>query len=212
MSCLDRKASLSFPPIGDRRFRRYSSRVKRFLLTTVVAIFVLMHSASAESIQYYLERVAIHARLVQSELSESPESINVSGLLRSDLQRLVDDIEQWKSAPGDRDLSNEVRGGLDGYRQVLMVSASTAGLDTKQTSALNQLYSELEQASVAIAGGLERETRGNLGLQPARSSNIGPWGAYGPWGGFAGPWGPGCDPWGPYFGRPLNPGSCPYYW
>ena len=170
---------------------------------------VLMQPVSAESIQYYLERVAIHARLVQSKISEGPGS---TGLLVSDLQRLVDDVEQWKTSLAGRNIADEVRGGLDGYRRVLMVSASTAGLDANQNAALSSLYLELEQASSAIAGGLEKDTLGNLRLQPARSSGIGPWGPYGQWGGFAGPWGPGCDPWGPYFGRPINTGSCPYYW
>ena len=184
----------------------------RLLLPTLAAIFVLMQSASAESIQYYLERVAIHARLVQSKLAEVPESADRAGLLRSDLQRLIDDVDQWKSAPGSRNVGDEDRGGLDGYRRVLMVSASTAGLDANQNAALSLLLLELEQASSAIAGGLEKDTLGNLRLQPARSSSIGLWGPYGTWGGFAGPWGPGCDPWGPYFGRPINPSACPYYW
>ncbi len=184
----------------------------RFLLATVAAFFLLMQSASAESIQYYLERVAIHARLVQSKLSEDPATAERSGLLRSDLQRLVNDVEQWKKSPSGRNVADEVRGGLDGYRRVLMVSASTADLDANQNAALSLLYLELEQASSAIAGGLEKDTLGNLRLQPARSSSFGLWGPYGQWGGFAGPWGPGCDPWGPYFGRPINTGSCPYYW
>ena len=78
----------------------------RLLLPTLAAIFVLMQSASAESIQYYLERVAIHARLVQSKLAEVPESADRAGLLRSDLQRLIDDVDQWKSAPGNRNVGD----------------------------------------------------------------------------------------------------------
>lgn len=184
----------------------------RFLLPTVAAFLILFQPASADSIQYYLERVAIHARLVQSKLSEGTEPVERSGLLRSDLQRLVGDVEQWQTSSRGRKVADEVRGGLDGYRRVLMVSAFTAGLDANQNAALSLLLLELEQASSALAGGLEKDTLGNLRLQPARSSNIGLWGGYGPWGGFAGPWGPGYDPWGPYFGRPINPGSCPYFW
>ena len=182
-----------------------------FRSIVVIAFLLLAPSASAESVQYYLERVAIHARLLQTKLSDEPVGAEKISAFQSNLSNLLDDVDQWKTSAGGA-TADEVRGGLDGYRQVLLTSKPSAGLNINQSAALSLLLLEMEQASDAIAGGVQKDSLGNLRIQPARSSNSGFWGAYGPWGGFAGPWGPGCDPWGPYFGRPLNPGSCPYYW
>lgn len=171
---------------------------------------MLVQSASAESVHYYLERVAIHARLLQTKLSEEPATAGKGTALQSHLTTLLQDLEKWE-APGASTSADVVRGGLDGYRQVLRTAAPEAGLDANQSASLSLLVLEMEQASDAIAGDLPKDSVGSLGLQPVESNGRVYWGGYGPWNGL-GPWGPSCDPWGPYFGRPLNTGACPYYW
>lgn len=181
------------------------------MLSILLAFLVSAQSASAESMQYYLERVAIHARLLQSKLSTEPAANGERAALQSSLASLLKDLNQWE-APGAKVSADEVRGGIDGYRQVLMTAAPAAQLDVNQSAALSLLTLEMEQASSSIAGGIPKDSLGKLGLQTPPSRSPAYWGGYGPWGGYAGPWGTSCDPLGPYFGRPLSTGYCPYYW
>lgn len=206
---------------------------KRTGIIFLAVFLALAGVAVAQSADYYLERVAIHARLVQSKLSR-PESITVESgqtdslrlpdsivrgeVFRDDLARLLSDVEDWKSRLPSRDEATyeEVRTGLQKHIRLLKISAPSAGLDINQNTSLSLLLLEIEQASKNMDVEVARfdpkleQPRNDTYFGRALSPGLGlnGWGGWNGWG----PWGAGCDPWGPYFGRPLNPGFGPYCW
>jgi hypothetical protein len=212
--------------------RNYSMRQKHIWVVTLVVFLILPQVSLAQSADYTLERVAIHARLVLSKLAEPesvkldqgaqanslqlPDSLVRGGVFRDDLARLLRDVEDWKSHLPDSDEAayNEVRLGLQKHVRLLKISAPSARLDINQNTSFSLLLLEMEQAANTVDAELVSDQRierqSNTAEVRRRSTayNLNSWGGWNGWG----PWGAGCDPWGPYFGRPLNPGYGPYCW
>jgi len=176
----------------------------RAFLLVLILLALCPLAALAESVNYSLKRVAIHARLLENTLIESPPG---GVVLEAVVKNLLEDIALWEESLAPRGGRDLVRSGLSRHRDSLLMSARSVELNVDQKASLNLLLSELERAGESIENDSPRETLGIAPeLQPVRSD---PWSR---WGGFDGPWGPAYDPWGPYFGRPLNPGSYPWYW
>lgn len=128
-----------------------------------------------------------------------------------DLSNLVSDLETWKSRlpANQRQTYEEVRLELDEHQRRLENSASLLSLSPEQSTHLNLLLLELEQAAqnidseyLRLAVDAERPRRRdrtliNVGVGSRWNAWGGPWGGWGAWGA------------GPYFGQPFGPGFGP---
>jgi hypothetical protein len=205
---------------------------KRFRELAFTAFFLTLavQASFAQSSDYLLERVAIHARLVQAKIPvEDPAT--TGGLFSTDLQALLEDLELWteKLPAKDRGTYQAVKEKLEKHSTLLRISSRPIQLTPEQATVLELLFLELEQAAEHVDTEYEQQVGVNAKerstqqqRRPIRLSvGVGPgWNAWGggPWGG--GLWGGGWNgaawggggPWGPFFGQPYSPAFGPRCW
>lgn len=187
--------------------------MSRRIFLTLVFSLLTVQGGLAQTADYYLQRIAIHTRLMESKL----EATKLESQFQGDLQRLAADLEKWKNTFLEEDDIKEVRELLDDHGHMLRASALTASLDTEQTTSLELLLLEIENGSQSLTPDRfsQRPIRIPYDLPSSERDNpiyLNQWGG---WGGNFGGWGglcaPSVDPLGPYFGRPLHPNFGPLW-
>lgn len=183
---------------------------KKFFLILVLSLFTVQ-AGLAQPADYFLERVAIHVRLMESNL----ETAKLGSQFQGDLQRLAADVEMWGKRFLEEDDLEEIRGQLDDHGHMLRASALRASLDKDQNTTLDLLLLELERTSQNLTPDHFVQTAIQIPYDlPSRER--GTVRAYNQWGDWDDSWGELCppvvDPLGPYFGRPFHPDRGAYWW
>lgn len=201
-------------------------------LFTLCLVALASQMTLAQSADYFLERLAIQARLMQAkaplpmtgdplgalpseEVRTTSQSQDPVAIFAQDLEELLQDVSAWKSlsSSSQRQSYEEIKTGLQEHAIELQNSAAHLDLNTEQDVHYKLLLLEVEVAAENIGA---RDQRADVKLAEARRRRdrarfdygFGPaWNAWGgPWGGW-GAWGAG-----PYFGQPFGAGFGPRCW